>query len=179
MATTIDDPPAGALAAAKAYLRIDQPHEDATIAALIASACALCERFTGLVLIAGDRSELLPAAAGIRQRLKASPIAAITGVAAIGAAGGATALPAAGYAIDIDAAGDGWVLVSDAAGATRVRVDYRVGLSPDWARLPAPPRQGVVRLAAHLHAHRDEADDAGPPAAVAALWRPYRRVRLR
>lgn len=44
---------------------------------------------------------------------------------------------------------------------------------------PVPPPavvQGIIRLAAHLYAHRD--DDAGPPAAVAALWRPYRQMRL-
>ncbi len=45
-------------------------------------------------------------------------------------------------------------------------------------RVPAPLRQGVVRLAGHLHAHRDETDAAGPPAAVTALWRPFRRMRL-
>ncbi|HEX8445121.1 MAG TPA: head-tail connector protein [Sphingomonas sp.] len=42
--------------------------------------------------------------------------------------------------------------------------------------MPAPVRQGIVRLAAYLYAHRD--DDAAPPAAVAALWRPFRQVRL-
>jgi len=50
-----------------------------------------------------------------------------------------------------------------------------LGAPPD-ADPPAPVVQGVVRLAAHLYAHRD--DEAGPPAAVAALWRPYRQLRL-
>ena len=46
-------------------------------------------------------------------------------------------------------------------------------LAPD---MPAPVRQGIVRLAAYLFVHRD--DDVAPPAAVAALWRPYRQLRL-
>jgi hypothetical protein len=36
--------------------------------------------------------------------------------------------------------------------------------------------QGVVLLAAHLFEHRG--DGATPPAAVAALWRPYRRLGI-
>jgi hypothetical protein len=43
--------------------------------------------------------------------------------------------------------------------------------------VPEPLRQGIVRLAAHLYAARGEVE-AVPPAAVAALWRPWRRVRL-
>lgn len=40
-----------------------------------------------------------------------------------------------------------------------------------------PLRQGIVRLVAHMHLHRD--GDQSPPAAVAALWRPWRRMRLK
>ncbi|MFD1952261.1 head-tail connector protein [Sphingomonas arantia] len=48
--------------------------------------------------------------------------------------------------------------------------------APLDGEVPAAVAQGIVRLAAHFHAHRD--DDAGPPAVVAALWRPYRQMRL-
>ena len=41
--------------------------------------------------------------------------------------------------------------------------------------LPYRPR--LLRLVAHLFASRDE-DGGEPPAAVTALWRPYRRMRL-
>ena len=60
----------------------------------------------------------------------------------------------------------------------RLRVGYHAGLAPDWPSLPEPLRQGIVRLVAHMFAHRDAPDDAGPPAVVAALWRPWRRMRL-
>ena len=103
----------------------------------------------------------------------------IDGVEAIDAAGAAAALPADAYAIDIDAAGDGWVRVLRAAGAKRVRVTYSAGMAIEIEALPEALRHGVVRLAAHLYTHRDRQDGAGPPAAVTALWRPWRRLRLR
>jgi uncharacterized phiE125 gp8 family phage protein len=87
------------------------------------------------------------------------------------------ALPSGSYAVDIDAGGDGWVRVLEAGGATRVRVSGTAGLAVDENDVPEPIRQGVLRLVAHLFTARD--GDAGePPAAVTALWRPYRRMRL-
>ena len=68
--------------------------------------------------------------------------------------------------------------LTSAIAQRRIAVAYRAGLAADWPSLPEALRQGAVRLVAHLHAHRDAGDDAGPPAAVAALWRPYRRMRL-
>jgi hypothetical protein len=35
-----------------------------------------------------------------------------------------------------------------------------------------------VRLTAHLYTHRSLDGGAGPPAAVTALWRPWRRLGL-
>ncbi len=46
----------------------------------------------------------------------------------------------------------------------------------DWVSVPAPIALGVTMLVAHLFDHRES--DVAPPAAVAALWRPYRRMRL-
>lgn len=46
----------------------------------------------------------------------------------------------------------------------------------DWAAVPPPVAHGMVVLAAHLFENRGRGDL--PPAAVAALWRPYRRLGL-
>ncbi len=178
MATAIDAPPDGALAEAKAYLRIETADEDDLLGTLIGAALDLCERFTGLAALVADRTAVLGVACGAWQRLPATPVASIGAVAALDPDGVMTPLAADRYAIDIDATGDGWVQVRDAGGASRVSVAYRAGLAADWPGLPAPLRQGVIRLVAHLHAHRDEGDGAGPPAAVTALWRPFRRMRL-
>ena len=50
-------------------------------------------------------------------------------------------------------------------------------MADDENGVPEPIRQGVLRLVAHLFTVRD-GDGGEPPAAVTALWRPYRRMRL-
>jgi len=158
---------------AKAYLRVDHVEEDALLGGLLRTARALCEAFTGRMLIAREVRETAAGCASW-QRLSATPVGAIVGVSSADG----TALPAGGFETDIDANGDGWVRVS-APGFERVRVTYRAGMAVDWNGVPEPLRQGIVRLVGHLYANRDGADDRGPPAAVAALWRPWRRMRLR
>lgn len=101
---------------------------------------------------------------------------AITLVEGLPADGAAFVMPAGAYAVDIDANGDGWVRVMQPGAAGRVQVSFEAGMAADWVGIPEPLRQGVVRLAAHLFAHRDGPDDGGPPAAVTALWRPWRRM---
>jgi uncharacterized phiE125 gp8 family phage protein len=173
-----DPPPADAqaIADAKAYLRIAGGDEDALIARLIAVAIGHGESFTGQLLIARSVDEVL-AGLPVWQRLGGTPVAAIQAVQSAPIAGDPAALPVDGYAIDIDAAGDGWVRVT-APALPRVSVRYTAGIAPDWSSLPDAIRQGAVRLAAHLYTHRDAADEGSPPAAVAALWRPWRRMRL-
>lgn len=168
--------PAEAVADARAYLRIDGDDEDALIAALVEAAMALCERFTGLVLLTAARSDVVPACGAEWRRLPATPVSAIGSVATLDPAGVVTPLDVAAYAIDIDAGGDGWVRPTAPVSARRLLVGYTAGTAADWPSLAGPLRQGVLRLVAHLYAHRDAADE--PPAAVAALWRPYRRMTL-
>lgn len=170
--------PDGALADAKAYLRLDSSVEDALLETLIGSGIGLAERFTGLALFVVERSDTLPSLRPCWHRLPATPVSAIASVAALDVGGTIRPLDLAAYAIDIDAAGDGWVRLAAPIPESRLLVGYTAGLAPDWLALPEPLRQGIVRLAAHLYAHRDAAEDAGPPSAVAALWRPFRRMRL-
>ena len=164
---------------AKAYLRIDGEEEDGLIAALVRSATNLCEGFIGQALIARAVVETVPAA-GAWRRLSVTPVRAISGVDGLPAGGTAFALPVDAFAIDIDANGDGWVRVAQPGSAARVAVHYQAGLAADWNGVPEALRQGIVRLVAHLFSHRDATGDgAEPPTAVAALWRPWRRMRLK
>lgn len=170
-------PGAAAIGEAKSYLRIEGADEDALIERLMRSAAEICERFTGQALTMRGFTETLPASFRWT-RLGRTPVAAITRIEALDGTGAASALDPAAYATDIDANGDGWVRVTDAGGATRVRVTFQAGLAAEWGGLPDSLRQGAVRLAAHLYVHRDPERGGGPPAAVTALWRPWRRMGI-
>ncbi|HEY0623535.1 head-tail connector protein, partial [Sphingomonas sp.] len=161
---------------AKAYLRLEGSGEDALLARLIATATALCEAFTGTVLVQREAAETLRAARDW-QPLAHAPVVAITGVEALADDGTAAPLAADAYAIDIDAAGTGWVRLTRPGAAERLRVTCRAGLADDAAGVPAPLAQGVILLAAHLFDRREL--PGAPPAAITALWRPWRRIRLR
>ncbi len=166
-------PAAVALNEVKAFLRLATSDEDALIAGFVRSASMACETFTGLTLVAREvRETVVP---GAWRRLEAAPVQAIETVSAVSADGAETVMAAESYRIDIDAAGDGWVRVPSTE--CRARVGYIAGLAADWNGLPEPLRQGIVRLSAHLYSARGTAD-APPPACVAALWRPWRRMRL-
>jgi len=161
------------LAEAQAFARIETGEEEALLAGLIRSASGLCEAFTGQVLMARSFDEVLPAG-GAWQRLGATPVRTIETVERLAADGTAAALLPGEYKVDIDSRGDGWVKVP---GEGRVRVSGQAGLAGDANGVPEPLRQGIVRLTAHLYANRD-GEGGEPPAAVTALWRPYRRMRL-
>jgi uncharacterized phiE125 gp8 family phage protein len=169
-------PAAVALDEVKAFLRISHSEEDALVAGFIRSAQAACEAFTGLALIDREAAETITASSSW-QKLGLAPVRSIEALAAVEANGDETALPADAYAVDIDAGGDGWVRVTRSGGLKRVRVRFRAGYAADWNGVPEPLRQGIVRLAAHLYSARGE-DQAAPPASVAALWRPWRRLRM-
>lgn len=170
--------PAAARAAARdavqAYLRSADHGEDALVEQVAATAMLLCEAFVGRALIVREWTETMPASRAW-QALGIGPVQAIIDVAALPATGVASALPVESYAVDIDAEGIGWVRI-EAAEATRVSVTFVAGIAASWETLAEPLRQGIVVLAAHLAEARTS--ETAPPAAVAALWRPWRRMRL-
>ena len=170
--TTAEPLPPAALAAArdgvKAYLRIGNDGEDALLAGLVDTALGVAEAFLGQATIARGFGEAV-AADGRWHKLTRSPVRAITGLGEV-----ARALPVDAYRVDIDADGVGWARVVGVGQA--VTVTYRAGLAEAWDALPAPLAHGAVMLAAHLFDQRG--GDTAPPAAVAALWRPFRRMTL-
>lgn len=165
---------AGACAGVKAYLRIEGSADDAALAQAVQTALTLGEAFTGTAWIARDWQAWLMRSPDW-QRLPVAPVTAIGAVESVDAAGVAMTLPVAAYAIDLDARGEGWVRL--ALGETgRMRVTFTAGTATGWDDLPPPLAQGAVLLAAHLIEGRG--DGGTPPAAVAAFWRPWRRLQL-
>ena len=173
--------PAVSLPEAQAFVRVERGEEEALLAGMVRTASALCEAFTNRVLIMRGFSETLKGS-GEWQRLSLSPVRSIDAVDGVGLDGSAVALAPTAYAIDIDASGDGWVRVIDSGGAARVRVSATAGMASGANDVPEPLRHGILRLVGHLFASRDGGGVGGagsePPAAVTALWRPYRRMRL-
>lgn len=168
-----------ALAELKDWLGITTAADDAQLIALLKAALELCEQFTGLMPLQQTCEEVLPASCEW-QVLSARPVQAITVIEGVPAEGARFTLPAQNYAIELDADGGGSVRVSNPGSAGRIAVRFTAGLAADWTSLPDGLRHGVLRLAAHQYRHREDEAASGtiPPAAVAALWRPWRRLRL-
>ncbi len=160
---------------ARAWLRLGAMDEDALIERLIGAVTNICEAFTGqwLVVRAGEEMLMLQHRTA---RLVARPIAGVDAVAAIDAGGGETMLDEADYRVDV-VEGAARVTVPGAAEGTRLRVAYRAGMAETAAEVPAAIRHGMLRMIQHLYEARDDAGRT-PPAAVAALWQPWRRVTL-
>ncbi|MEP7221674.1 MAG: hypothetical protein ABI673_03290 [Novosphingobium sp.] len=167
-----------ALTELKDWLGITVASEDAALTIQLRAALESCEAFTGIMPLESECEEVLPVC-GDWMRLEASPVSAITGVQAIPAQGPRTALAVTDYALDFAADGSGRVRVFNPGLAQRIAVRFTAGLAASWSALPDGMRHGVIRLAAQQYRQR-EGDNASqlPPAAVAALWRPWRRMRL-
>lgn len=167
-----------ALGELKSWLAITTGGEDAALTALLQAALETCEAFTGLMPLTAECEEVLPACRGW-QTLATRPVEAVTGLWGLPAEGARFALPAQDYMVELDADGAGLVrlLREDVAG--RIAVRFTAGLADDWPELPDGLRHGVLRLAAHHYREREAgAASPIPPAAVAALWRPWRRMRV-
>ena len=171
----VSDPPVS-LAEAQAYVRIETGEEEAVLAGLLRSASAMCEQFIGQTLVAHGFDETLRATSQW-QRLGLTPVRSIGAVAQVAEDGSENILPADAFAIDVDASGDGWVRLVGAVDTALIKVSAVAGMAEGSNGVPEPLRQGIVRLTAHLFNARD-GDGGEPPAAVTALWRPYRRMRL-
>lgn len=170
---------AASLTDLKSWLGIATAQDDAQLTDLLRAGLELCEQFTGLMPLQQLCEEVLAARPGW-QCLSTRPVQAISQVEGIGTGGARLALAATSYAIDLDADGGGSIRIIDPGTAGRVAVRFTAGLAADWTGIPDGLRHGVLRLAANQYRHREDESQPGavPPAAVAALWRPWRRMRL-
>jgi uncharacterized phiE125 gp8 family phage protein len=170
--------PSSALAELKQWLGITTAQDDAPLLALLKAALDLCEGFTGQMSIEAECEEVLPAASGWCV-LATRPVLAITALDAVAADGSRAPLDAGAYEIELDADGTGRIRLPWPGAQTRIAARFTAGLAPDWDGLPDALRHGLIRLAAHQHRERETQGAAAiPPSSVAALWRPWRRLRL-
>jgi uncharacterized phiE125 gp8 family phage protein len=167
-----------ALAELKQWLGITTAADDAPLTSLLAAALETCEGFTGAMPLEAVCEEMVPAARGWHP-LATRPVQAIGALYGVPEAGDRFALAADAYEVELDADGGGRVRLREPGAVARIAVRFTAGLVPEWDALPDALRHGVMRLAAHQHRERESSGAAPlPPAAVAALWRPWRRMRL-
>lgn len=162
---------------ARSWLRLGSTVDDAVVAGLVRAATNICEAFIGQWLIVRAGEEILPLATGNAARPGVRPVVGVDAVALLLPGGGEAALDASDYRTAIGRDGTARVTIGDPRGAARARVAYRAGIADGANDIPEAIRQGIVRMTQHLHDARDDAG-AAPPAVIAALWRPWRRLTL-
>jgi uncharacterized phiE125 gp8 family phage protein len=181
MKRLIVTPPAlspAALAEVKHWLGITTPRDDGALTGLLRASMEMCEAFTGMMPIEVGCEEMVPACTSW-QALSTRPVQAITAVEGVTADGTRFPLAPGAFEVELDADGSGRLLATAPGLARRFVVRFTAGLAPDWESLPEALRHGILRFAAHQHREREGSGASpAPPAAVAALWRPWRRMRL-
>ena len=163
------------LAELKTWLAIGGTRDDAVLATLLDAAGTMCEHFTGLAPLKMTVREHIEASQAW-QVLPSRPFLAIQLIEAIAQDGTRRLLSTSEYAVEL---GDGARFrLTRPIAENRLAVTYAVGLADNWETLESGLRHGIVRFAAHAFRERDQGDDNAVPSAVAALWRPWRRMKL-
>ncbi len=163
------------LAELKQWLGITRDEEDALLLTLLHASFDLCEGFTGLLSLEAEVEERLANVAG-EHALTSRPVRSLLALEGLDESGASAALGDDGYTFTIDANGSARLTLAEDGEAEAVAVRVSVGLAEDWSSLPAPIRQGIIRLAAFHYRDRDQSEP--PPPSVTALWQPWRQMRL-
>lgn len=197
----VTTPPAAepvTLAEAKAWLKVDDEDSDALLTALITSARAAAEDFTGrafisqavaLTLDPGGRGWAYDLAEGVYELpvtalsgplprvvpLARPPVTAITSVTTTDTTNTAAAFAPSHYALDPEG---GRLLLADKAdwpsnlrGTAAVSILTANGYGPTGASVPQPVRHAILMHLAHMYESRLACD---LPAPCQALLRPYK-----
>ncbi|NCP13765.1 MAG: hypothetical protein GW858_06315 [Sphingomonadales bacterium] len=166
-----------ALAELKHWLGISRPNEDETLNGLLQTSLTICEAFIGKAPLVQTIEEIVPLT-GDWQELVSRPVREITAAALIAADGSRTVIATPSDALEWRLAASGCVRLRLPLEGEGLALQLVVGIASGWSALPAPLRQGIIRLAAHDFRDREGKASPVPPASVTALWRPWRAVRL-
>lgn len=161
---------------ARSWLRMGAAADDAVIERLIDAATNICEAFIGARLIVRAAEDIWPVA-GLPVQLRVRPVVAVDAVSLLADGRDEIVLEADDYRVTIMPDGRARLAIVAPGEAKRVRVAYRAGIAEGADGIPEAIRHGIVRMTQHLHGERDGAG-AAPPAAIAALWQPWRRLSL-
>lgn len=170
-----------ALAELKRWLGITRPGEDALLIDLLLMALGMCESFTGQAPLSQQVEERLPISAR-KVALLSRPATSISGVELVSHSGDRAPLTPNQYESEISPQGAAGFRITGSLDGQSVIVTLRAGIADDWDNVPAPLKQGIIRLCAYHYRDRDRPGESGkassPPAIVSALWRPWQERRL-
>ncbi|MEQ8772655.1 MAG: hypothetical protein RIC51_07445 [Erythrobacter sp.] len=173
-----------AVAELRSWLGISREADDAMLVDLLEASHALCESFTGQMPLIQTAEEQFPFLAGPCQ-LSVRPVRSLVSIDEISGDGSRSPLDASDYDLTIETDGIAQIEFSSRGDGRPLAISVQAGIAQEWASLPAPLRQGMIRLAAHHFRERDrpaqtkyESLGIAAPASVTALWRPWRRARL-
>ncbi len=170
--------PSIALDDLKSWLGITTSSDDAVLIALLHASLDLCEAFTGQMALEASCEEIINPSFDW-QRIATRPVLALTGIEHLAVDGSRYPVPSQDYAFELDSDGSASVRLLRLGNSGRLAIRFSAGMTANWTHLPDGLRQGVLRLAAYHYRQRDEAGTRStPPAAIAALWQPWRRMRL-
>lgn len=161
----------------KGWLGISRPGEDTLLINLLGASAATCEAFTGQAPIEQTFEEMIPPDAG-PYVLSTRPARHLVEIQQVTSDGTRLLLDPASYEFEIDASHIACITIGSAIDASRLAVSLRAGIASDWSTLPGALKQGMIRLAAFHYRDRETGRASAPPASVAALWRPWRIMRL-
>ncbi|MEQ8405706.1 MAG: phage head-tail connector protein [Oceanicaulis sp.] len=191
-------PPAAepvALDDAKTWLRVAHAEEDDLITELIRSAAARVEAETGLALIARSYREVLDAwsarrlsAYGQAVRVARGPLISVEAVRTYARDGTPEIWDTAEYRAETGEPGRiiavyPFSLPQPGRAAGGIEIEFTSGFGAAADAVPAALKEAVLRLVAQSYATAEPAEsarrgEAGLAEDVAALLRPWRRVRL-
>ena len=193
---------------AKAHLRIDTTDEDALISALIHTATARAEQFTGRALVTQTWRQTMDGWPGLpdaharigslRARLGGIPtsphfvnigrlpLQSVISITTYDDDDNGSIFSSGEYFVDTESlpgrvvlrGGASWPVISRAANGIEIVFIAGYGVAEE---VPPPLRQGILMLAGHFHEHREAVGDSSfrdLPTGVTALWSPYRLARI-
>jgi uncharacterized phiE125 gp8 family phage protein len=169
--------PAAALAELKAFLRIEDEGEDALLAGLLRAATETIEAMLGLMLFEREVEERGTVRDGCLL-LRAEPARTLVRAELLERGQVVRTLESGEAELVPGAHEVGRIVCRGLEDGAQLLLRLRAGMATDWNMVPEILRLCVVRAAAHFHAHRDSAEDAGLPPAVGRMLAPWRARRL-
>lgn len=170
----------------KTYLRIDNDSDDALIENLIAAACKLCERSTGLSLINREISLYMDAWDNEILPLPSVPVVSVNAIKVYSSETSSSVYSASNYYVDNKnlynpriVLKEGPVIPLPGIDVNGIEIQYTAGFGASAEYVPALLKQGMLQVIAYLYEHRgDGENNALKNSGASAIFQSYRKASI-